>query len=182
MADSQADAGREVLTGAIATGESLKRLAERAIEQVSDSDLHRALDANTNTIAVIGKHLAGNMRSRWTNFLTEDGEKPWRQRDDEFVDDGASRDELLANWQSGWQCFFDALRRLAPDDLTRTVHVRGRPQTAAGAILGQLAHYGQHVGQILLIARVLAGDSWTVLTIPRGSGESDRYNRRTCGK
>jgi hypothetical protein len=182
MADKQADAGQEALAGAIATGESLKRLAERAIEQVADADLHKALDANTNSIAVITRHLAGNMRSRWTNFLTEDGEKSWRQRDGEFVDDNASRDELLANWQSGWQCFFDALQRLAPDDLTRTVHVRGHPQTAAGAILGQLAHYGQHVGQILLIARVLAGDSWTVLTIPRGEGESEKYNRRTWQK
>ena len=179
MADEQADAGREMLDEMIATGESLKRLAERAIEQVADADLHKALDAHTNSIAVITRHLAGNMRSRWTDFLTEDGEKPWRQRDDEFVDDGASRDELLATWQSGWQCFFDALRRLEPDDLTRTVHVRGHPQTAAGAILRQLAHYGQHVGQVLLIARVLAGDNWAVLTIPRGEGESDKYDRRT---
>ncbi|MCI0366146.1 MAG: DUF1572 domain-containing protein, partial [Phycisphaerales bacterium] len=122
------------------------------------------------------KHMAGNMLSRWTDFLTTDGEKPWRNRDSEFIDDSKSRREIDEYWQRGWQCLFVTLDSLKPQDLTRTILIRGEPHTVIKAIDRQLSHYGYHVGQIVLIARVLAKDNWTTLTIPRGG--SHQYNQR----
>lgn len=164
------------LESAMATFRSQKKLAERAIEQLNDDQLRRPLDANTNSVAVIMKHMAGNMLSRWTDFLTTDGEKTWRKRDGEFVDDFGSRDEIMAVWERGWDCVFGALSALTPEDLTRTVRIRGKPHTVFLAIHRHLDHYGYHVGQIVLVARVLAGDKWTTLSIPRG--QSEEYNRR----
>jgi uncharacterized damage-inducible protein DinB len=157
-----------------------KGLADRAIAQLSDDQLRVALDANTNSIAVIMKHVAGNLRSRWTDFLTTDGEKPWRNRDDEFVDTYRSRDELLADWESGWNVLRNALESLRPEDWTATVLIRGEPQTALLAACRSLAHTAYHVGQIVLIARHLAGESWTTLTIARGG--SQEYNMKNWGK
>src|SRR6478752_3462772 len=142
-----------------------KRLADRAVEQVPDEKLHLALDANTNSVAVIMKHVAGNLLSRWTDFLTTDGEKPWRDRDDEFVDTFATRAELLAYWESGWQRLFDTLAALTPADLARTVTIRGEPHSVPLAIQRSMAHCAYHTGQILLIARVLTGENWTTITI-----------------
>jgi hypothetical protein len=166
----------DVLQSALATFRSQKALAERAIEQLSDEQLRRPLDENTNSIAVIMKHVAGNMLSRWTDFLSTDGEKPWRDRDREFIDDFASRAEIEAYWQRGWKCLLSTLESLAAEDLNRTVTIRGEPHSVALAIDRQLSHYGYHVGQIVLIARILAKDQWTALTIPRGG--SDDFNRR----
>jgi hypothetical protein len=156
-----------------------KNLADRAIVQVSDDALRRPLDAHTNSLAVIMKHVAGNLRSRWTDFLTADGEKPWRNRDDEFVDTFATRDELLAYWELGWKCVFDALGALTEADFERTVVVRGEPHSVALATARSLAHTSYHVGQITLLARHWAGDVWNTLTIARGG--SAAYNQAAWG-
>ena len=166
-----------VLRSARETFESQKVLADRAIAQLADEQLREALDENTNSIAVIMKHMAGNMLSRWTELLSSDGEKPWRDRDTEFVDDFVSREAIVACWEQGWRCLFDTLDALAPDDLLRVVPIRGEPHRVVEAIDRQLSHYGYHVGQIVQVARVLAKDRWEVLTIPRG--HSVEFNRRT---
>jgi hypothetical protein len=160
--------------------EANKRMADRAVEQVADDKLHTALDAHTNSIAVIMKHVAGNLTSRWTDFLTTDGEKPWRNRDDEFVDTFTARDELTASWDSGWQRLFDSPAGLKADGLGRNVAIRGQPHSVPLAIQRSLVHCGYHVGQIVLIARILAGDHWTTITIPRGA--SAGFNQRVWGK
>lgn len=156
-----------------------KNLADRAVVQISDDALHRALDEHTNSIAVIMKHVAGNLRSRWTDFLTADGEKPWRNRDDEFVDTFTPREELLAAWERGWACVLDALTALTEEDLGRTVTVRGEPHSVALAVQRSLAHTSYHVGQIVLLARHWAGDKWETLTIPRGG--SAAHNQAAWG-
>ncbi len=174
------DTGKSVIDGALAAFRSNKGWADKAIAQLSDDKLHMALDANTNCIAIIMKHVAGNLLSRWTDFLTTDGEKPWRNRDDEFVDTFSARSELIAIWESGWQRLFDTLAALSPDDLGRSVAIRGEPHSVPLALERSLAHTAYHVGQIMLIARVLAGDQWTTITIPRGS--SATYNQKVWGK
>jgi hypothetical protein len=153
-----------------------KSLADRAIAQVSDADLRRPLPGDVNSIAIIMKHMAGNMISRWTEFLSSDGEKPWRHRDREFIDEFASRAEIIEHWERGWSTLFDTLNSLTADDLLKTVTVRGEPHTVIDAIHRQLAHYGYHVGQIVLIARIHVGEeNWKTLTIPRGG--SEQFNR-----
>ena len=165
-----------LLDAAIDTFRKQKDLAERAMVQLSDEQLRVAFDANTNSIAVIAKHMAGNMRSRWTDFLTTDGEKPWRNRDDEFVDTFTSREQLLETWNVGWSCLFQAIEGLSESDLEKQVAIRGERLAVSLAILRQIDHYAYHVGQIVFIARILAGDNWQVLTIPRG--KSREYNER----
>src|SRR5262245_8363259 len=172
--------GKSILEGARATFRANKGWADKAIGQLPGDKLHIALDANTNNIAVIMKHVAGNLLSCWTDFLTTDGEKPWRNRDDEFVDTFTARDELIAYWGSGWQRLFDTLTALTPDDVARTVTIRGEPHSVPLAIQRSLAHCGYHVGQIILIARILAGDDWTTITIPRGA--SADFNQRVWGQ
>ena len=168
--------GRLFLAESRATFASQKELAERAIAQLSDEQVRQPLDHNTNSIAVIMKHMAGNMLSRWSDFLTSDGEKPWRDRDREFIDDFADRAAVMDYWQRGWSCLFNTLDALAPGDLEQTVHIRGEPHSVIKAINRQLSHYGYHVGQIMLIARVLAKEKWNVLTIPRG--QSQQFNHK----
>lgn len=153
-----------------------KDLAEKAIAQVSDEQLHWAPNPEVNSIAVIVKHMAGNMRSRHTDFLTSDGEKPWRQRDEEFIDRGESRADLLERWEEGWTCLFEAFEPLSDNDLPRRVVIRGEAHSVVQAINRQLAHLSYHVGQIVMLAKVLAGEEWRTLTIPRG--ESQRYNQQ----
>ncbi len=165
---------------ALAVFRSQKDLADRAIVQVRDDDLHRPLDANTNSLAIIMKHLAGNMISRWTDFLTSDGEKPDRNRDDEFVDRFASREELMIYWERGGKALLDTMETLTPADMNKSVLIRGESHSVMRAIDRQLSHYGYHVGQIVLIARILAGDQWTTLTIARG--KSAEYNQKAWGK
>src|SRR3954463_7349746 len=171
---------RALIDGAVASFQSNKSWADRAVAQLPDDKLHLALDPNTNCIAVIMKHVAGNLLSRWTDFLTSDGEKPWRNRDDEFVDSFTSRDELIAYWESGWGRLFDSLAGLTPGDVARTVAIRGEPHSVPLATQRSLAHCGYHVGQIVLIARILAGDRWETITIPRGG--SAGFNRRVWGE
>jgi hypothetical protein len=174
------DVAKALVDGALAAFRANKGWADRAVVQLPDDKLHVALDPNTNCIAVIMKHVAGNLLSRWTDFLTSDGEKPWRDRDDEFVDTLATRDQLIAYWESGWQRLFGALEGLTADDVGRTVTIRGEPLSVPLAIQRSLAHCGYHVGQIILIARILAGDQWTTITIPRGG--SAGHNQRVWGK
>ncbi|HXI21185.1 MAG TPA: DUF1572 family protein [Gemmatimonadales bacterium] len=147
-----------------------KRLGERAMAQVYDSGLTARVDPASNSIAVLVRHLAGNMRSRWTGFLTSDGEKPDRHREQEFeMPESVTRREMLEWWDDGWARLFEALVALQPADLTRQVTIRGQPYLALQAIDVALTHYAYHVGQIVLLAKHLAGDSWTSLTIPRPS-------------
>ncbi|MBL9141551.1 MAG: DUF1572 family protein, partial [Phycisphaerae bacterium] len=140
------DASLQFLAAIDATFCTYKDLAERAVAQVPDAALHVALDANTNSIAVIMKHVSGNLRSRWTEFRTTDGEKPWRARDEEFVDDLASRAAILADWESGWQCVLGAIRSLKVEDLSLILAIRGEPHTVARALERSLAHTAYHVG------------------------------------
>jgi uncharacterized damage-inducible protein DinB len=146
-----------------------KKLAERAIEQCPDNGLFLALDAESNSIATIVKHMAGNMRSRWTNFLTTDGEKPDRNRDTEFEEPPKTRAELLAMWEQGWKYLFDALSQLSDVDLARTVTIRTEPHSVTQAINRQIAHYIYHIGQIVYLAKHFAAQSgeWTAVTVPR---------------
>ena len=165
-----------VIASALKRFGAQKQLADRAVTQLTDDQLHNPLDAETNSVAVIMKHIAGNMRSRWTDFLTQDGEKPWRDRDSEFIDDMAPREELQRMWEDGWSCLLDALSGLNDDDLGRQVVIRGTPHTVIEAIDRQIGHCGYHIGQIVLVARILAQDNWTTLSIPRGG--SDAYDQR----
>jgi hypothetical protein len=151
-----------------------KNLAEGAMEQVSDEQLFTALDEEMNSIAIIAKHMAGNMRSRWTNFLTSDGEKPDRNRDGEFEDASQSRAELLDRWERGWACLLGSLRALRSADLAKTVAIRTEPHSVPLAIERSLGHTCYHVGQIVQVARIHAGDRWETLTIPRG--QSEQFN------
>lgn len=144
-----------------------KKLAERAMEQVADEQLFAALDNENNSIALVVKHMAGNMRSRWTDFLTTDGEKPDRDRDNEFVDPPATREALLNVWEGGWAHVFRALEPLQDSDLGRTVTIRGEAHSVMQAINRQLTHYANHVGQIVMLAKHFAQDRWHSLTIPR---------------
>jgi uncharacterized damage-inducible protein DinB len=145
-----------------------KKLAERAMVQAPDEALATSPDKESNSIAVIVKHMAGNMRSRWTDFLTSDGEKPDRNRDTEFETPARTRAELIAMWEAGWNCVFEALRPLTDADLTRTVKIRNEPHSVMQAINRQIAHYSYHVGQIVYLAKHFAGSGWTAVTVPRG--------------
>lgn len=153
-----------------------KTLAERAMAQVTDEQLLAVLDPEMNSIAVIVKHMAGNMRSRWTDFLTSDGEKPDRNRDAEFVDPPLTRQALLALWEDGWQCLFGALVPLSDRDLERTVTIRGEAHSVMQTINRQVAHYSYHCGQIVLLAKHFKHDRWQSLSIPRQ--RSADFNRR----
>jgi len=153
-----------------------KKLAERAMQQVADQHLFTTLDEESNSIAIIVKHMTGNMRSRWTDFLTTDGEKPNRNRDSEFVDPAPTRHALIADWEHGWSRVFSALEPLTEADLTLTVTIRGEAHSVMQAINRQLAHYPHHVGQIVLLAKHFAGDRWQSLSVPRN--KSTEFNRK----
>ena len=155
-----------------------KRLGDRAIEQCPDDGLFTVIDAESNSIAIIVKHMAGNMRSRWTDFLTTDGEKPDRNRDSEFEAPPKTRSELIALWDSGWELVFRELDRVTDTDLARTIYIRGEAHSVMQAIHRQLTHYSYHVGQIVFLAKHFAGPGWKSLTIPRG--QSSSWNARVA--
>lgn len=155
-----------------------KRLGDRAMAQASDEALFATLDDESNSIAIIVKHLAGNMRSRWTDFLISDGEKPDRDRDSEFEAPPKTRDELQALWESGWQLTFGALAPLTDADLSRTAYIRGEAHSVMQTIHRQVAHYSYHIGQIVYLAKHFAGPGWCALTIPRR--KSAEYNARVA--
>ena len=145
-----------------------KKMAEGAIAQVTDQELFKTLDEEMNSIAVIVKHMAGNMRSRWTDFLTSDGEKPDRNRDMEFVMlPETTKDEMLAYWEKGWKRTFDAIEPLTADDLLRTFTIRGQDHTVVQAITRQIAHYANHVGQIVYLAKHFKAGDWQSLSVPK---------------
>jgi Protein of unknown function (DUF1572) len=163
------------LDDALQTFRDYKRLAERAFAQISDEDFFKTLDDESNSIAVNMKHMAGNMLSRWTDFLTTDGEKPERDRDIEFVIlPGTTKDEMVAYWERGWQCVFDTIGPLKPDDLMRTITIRGQEHTVMQAINRQLAHYAYHVGQIVYLAKYFKSNDWRSLSVPRN--KSTEFN------
>ena len=153
-----------------------KKTAEGAMEQVSDEQLFEALDQEMNSIAIIAKHMVGNMRSRWTDFLTSDGEKPDRNRDSEFVAPPTTREDLMLMWNEGWDVVFSALEPLSDSDLTRKITIRGEPHSVMQAINRQIAHYGYHCGQIVFLAKHFKADGWKSLSVPRN--KSAEFNAR----
>jgi uncharacterized protein DUF1572 len=153
-----------------------KALVEKAMAQVTDQQLNETLDGEMNSIAVIVKHMAGNMRSRWTDFLISDGEKPNRDRDSEFTDPPSTRAALLALWEEGWQCLFTALEPLSEPDLQRTVTIRGEAHSVMQTINRQVAHYSYHCGQIVFLAKHFQHQDWKSLSVPRK--QSADFNRR----
>jgi hypothetical protein len=169
--------GEHYLANVIGELRLLKKQGERAMEQLSDEQFFATLDAESNSVAIIVKHLAGNMRSRWTDFLTGDGEKPDRFRDQEFLlDANTSREQVMQWWESGWQLVFSALEPLRPEDAMRTVIIRQEPHTVVQAINRQLTHYATHVGQIVFLAKHLKSSAWQTLSVPRG--QSEQFNQQ----
>jgi hypothetical protein len=164
------------LSDVIGSFRNYKKLAERAIEQVSDEEFFTAIDDEANSIAVVVKHIAGNLRSRWTDFLTSDGEKPDRNRDAEFelIDD--TRESLMQFWDDGWQVLFGALEPLSPEDFSKTITIRGEPHSVVEAINRQLTHYSYHIGQIVLLAKHFRSSEWKTLSVPKNrSAEFNQF-------
>lgn len=157
-----------------------KSLGDKTLLLLSTEQLHWAPDSHSNSIYLIVKHVSGNMLSRWTDFLHSDGEKPNRQRDREFEEEAASKEAVIAIWEQGWQCMLDTIGSLAPEDLERTVLIRNEEHTALDAINRQLAHIPYHVGQIIYVGKMLAGEAWQSLSIPKG--KSDDFNKSKFGK
>ena len=155
--------------------EYYKSLGEKAMAQITDEALFQMPDEKSNSISVIVKHLHGNMLSRWTDFLTTDGEKEWRDRDSEFEETIETRDEVMKQWNEGWACVFSALNTLHPEDFDKTVYIRNMGQTVLEAIMRQMAHYAYHIGQIVYLARLFNEGDWKSLTIPKGG--SAAYNK-----
>lgn len=163
------------LTSIIKQFEYYKSLGDKTFAQLDFELIEWQPDEDSNSISIIAKHMIGNMLSRWTNFLTEDGEKTWRNRDDEFIGSYTTKEELIAAWESGWYCLFKAIEPLKTEHLENTIYIRNDGHTVVEAINRQLAHYAYHVGQIVFLGKILKGKDWTSLSIPRGN--SDKYNQ-----
>ncbi len=175
------DLAQHSLENVAAEFRGTKNLAERAIAQVSDDEFFQTIDPESNNIAVIMKYVAGNLRSRWTDFLTSDGEKPDRMRDTEFeIYDADDRAYITEYWEKGWNILFDVISNLTPDDLMRSITIRSEPHTVVQAIDRQLTHYSYHAGQIVQLAKHLRGAEWQTLSIARG--KSDMYNAEKLSK
>ena len=159
-----------------------KMLGDKSISQIPEDTLHWCPGEGSNSIATIVKHLRGNMLSRWTDFMESDGEKPWRNRDDEFVDDIGNKDALIKLWQEGWKCLFHALEDLEENDLERIVYIRNQGHTVVEAINRQLSHYCYHVGQIVFLAKMIAGKDWESLSIPPGKSKEFNEKKFSEGK
>lgn len=168
------------LQSAISRVEYYKVLADKTFAQLNEKDFYYKPNDASNNLAIIIQHMSGNMLSRWTNFLTEDGEKTWRSRDTEFNDQHYSKDVLLNIWEKGWHCFLEALKHLKGEDLLKTIHIRNEPLIVIDAINRQLAHYPHHVGQIVYIGKMLKGNEWESLSIEKG--RSDDYNNEMSQK
>jgi hypothetical protein len=152
---------------AIQSFRNYKKLADRAIEQVGNEEFFAVIDAESNSIAVIVKHIAGNLHSRWRDFLTTDGEKADRNRDTEFEMVGDTRESLMKFWESGWETLFDSIEPLTEEDLAKTITIRGEPHSVVEAINRQLTHYSYHIGQIVFLAKHLKSSEWKTLSVPR---------------
>jgi Protein of unknown function (DUF1572) len=168
------------LTSATAQFQYYKTLGEKTFTQLTDEQLFWQYNEESNSIATIVKHLAGNMLSRWTDFLTTDGEKEWRNRDSEFENDIITREELLDFWNKGWQCLLDALASITEADLEKEIFIRNQGHTITEAINRQLAHYPYHVGQIVFVGKMVCDKSWNSLSIPKGN--SQKYNEEKFAK
>ena len=166
--------GKEYLTTTIKRLKYYKGLGDKTFEQLDDRDFHFMPDPESNSIAIIVQHLAGNMLSRFTNFLSEDGEKEWRKRDDEFEIHDHSKTQILEIWEKGWNCCFSSLGSLNEEDLLKTILIRNEQLSVIDAINRQLAHYPYHIGQIVYIARMIKKESWVNLSIPKN--QSQQYN------
>jgi len=151
-----------------------KNLADQTISQLTFQELQFQPTSESNSINILAKHLAGNMLSRWTNFLTEDGEKQWRNRDQEFIDYFKSKEELITFWNKGWTCLFEALNDLTVNDLDEIIYIRNQGHTVTEAINRQISHYSYHVGQIVFIGKLIKNNKWESLSIPKG--KSSGYN------
>jgi hypothetical protein len=163
--------GTVYLESAIKRFLTYKVLGDMTFAQLEEKDFYYTPSENSNNIAVIVQHMHGNMKSRWTNFLTEDGEKPGRNRDEEFSPPACSKSQLLAMWEEGWRCLIDTLRSLTEDDLLKTITIRHEPLIVIDAINRQLAHYPHHVGQIVYIGKMILDKNWQSLSIPKGASQ-----------
>lgn len=168
MADTTV--ARLYLDDSIERFRSMKALADKAMAQIDEEAFHWQYDEDSNSVAIILKHMSGNMVSRWTDFLTSDGEKPDRNRDAEFIDT-LSKNELLERWEQGWNITFEALKGLRDEDVTATVTIRGEPHSVIEAINRQISHYAYHIGQIVYVCRMCTSGHWTSLSIPRGKSQ-----------
>ena len=169
--------GKEFLDSAIRRLKYYKDLGDKTFGQLNDLDFHYKPNEESNSIAIIIQHMAGNMLSRWTNFLTEDGEKEWRQRDGEFEIHDYSKQHFIELWEKGWSCFLNAIEPLTKKQLKQTITIRKEPLTVIDAINRQLAHYPYHIGQIIFIAKIIKNQHWKNLSIPKG--DSQQYNTNT---
>ncbi|WP_431107625.1 DUF1572 family protein [Winogradskyella poriferorum] len=168
------------LESSIKQFEYYKILGDKTFDQLTFEELQNEFTKDSNSIAIIVKHIVGNMLSRWTNFLTEDGEKEWRMRDEEFIDSFHSKEELINAWNEGWDCLFTAIRPLKNEDLERIIYIRNQGHTVVEAINRQMMHYAYHVGQIVFLGKLTKGKNWQSLSIPRG--KSKDYNQEKFAK
>lgn len=164
--------GDEFLKSTIKRLSYYKELGDKTIEQLNESDLHFSPGPESNSIAIIIQHMAGNMLSRWTDFLTSDGEKEWRNRDTEFEEQPLSREQLIALWEKGWDCLLSTLQGLQEDDLLKTIHIRHEPLIVIDAINRQLAHYPYHAGQLVYLGRMIRKEAWKNLSVPKKGSAS----------
>jgi Protein of unknown function (DUF1572) len=172
--------GSNYLENAKKLFKSYKAMADKTFDQLTDKELHYEPVPGINSIAIILQHLIGNMHSRFTDFLTTDGEKPNRNRDAEFQEQSLSKEELLRQWENGWEVLFNTLDTLAPIDLLKTIYIRDEAHTALDAINRQVAHYSYHIGQIVYLGKILKGDAWQTLSIPKG--KSEEFNKKIMKK
>jgi hypothetical protein len=160
--------------------EYYKGLGERTFNQLSDGDIHWQYNSESNSIAIITKHIVGNMLSRWTNFLSEDGEKPWRKRDAEFEDTYTNKEDMFQAWEQAWACLFEAIHPLKGNQLEQIVYIRNQGHTVTEAINRQLAHYAYHIGQMVFLGKMIKAEKWDSLSIPKG--QSTAYNQEKFAK
>lgn len=160
--------------------EYYKMLGDKSFAQLSDEQIFWQFNEESNSIAVIVKHVAGNMLSRWTNFLTEDGEKSWRNRDEEFVNTFKTKDEVLQYWEKGWNCLFNALNQINDENLYSTIYIRNEAHSVIDAVFRQLAHYPYHIGQLVFIAKMMKNEDWKTLSIARN--KSQDFNKEMKDK
>ncbi|MBV7270361.1 DinB family protein [Winogradskyella luteola] len=168
------------LTSVIKQFEYYKSLGDKTFTQLTFEELKKEFAEDSNSISIIVKHIIGNMLSRWTNFLTEDGEKEWRKRDEEFQDTFTSKEELIDAWDRGWQCLFDAVKHLSQNDLERVIYIRNQGHSVTEAINRQMMHYAYHIGQIVFLGKLIKGKLWQSLSIPKG--KSKDYNKDKFSK
>ena len=168
------------LTSTIKQFEYYKNLGDKTLNQLIDDQVFWSTSEGGNSIAILVKHLSGNMKSRWTNFLTEDGEKEWRNRDDEFENSFKTKEEVIAYWENGWHCLFTALKMLKSHNLEDIIYIRNHGHTVTEAINRQLCHYSYHVGQIVFLAKIMLGNDWKTLSIAKNA--SKNYNAEKFNK